>query len=62
MIVKVEGCWSGNNHYSFRLTMPTGERESITGQSWTRTVAGRALDMLVNLYGYNRRSVRFDVR
>lgn len=62
MIVKVEACWSGGNKYTFRLTLPNGTRESVTGQTWTRALASEALDLLANVYGYNRRAVRFAVR
>jgi hypothetical protein len=61
MIVKVEACWNGNNHYTFRLTMPDGSREYVTGLEWTRTLASNALTMLENVYGYNRRRIRFSV-
>ena len=57
--VKVAQCWNGGNKYSFRLTMPDGSRESIGGQDWTRKVARTALDLLQNVYGYERRKVRF---
>ena len=60
MIIKIESCWSGNNHYTFRLTMPSGERESITGMKWTRALASEALNLLENVYGYNRRAIRFN--
>ena len=61
MTIKVEACYGGNDHYTFRLTMPDGSRESIRGVKWTRKLASEALDIMVNVYGYNRRRIRFDV-
>jgi len=58
-IVKVEQCWNGGNRHSFRLTMPSGHRESVTGGAWTRQVASEALNIVEHVYGYDRRSVRF---
>ena len=62
MRIKVESCWNGGDRHYFRLTLPNGDRESITGYTWTRSTATEALDLLESLYGYIRRSIRFDVR
>lgn len=60
MIVKVERCWS-----FFRLTMPNGKRTFIDyndsqGDFWCRYYATQALNVLENVYGFTRRSVRFE--
>lgn len=63
MKIKVERCWNGHSH-SFRISTPGG-RESIPcddGDSWNRHYARKALDLLENVYGYNRSQIRFDVR
>ena len=49
----------------FRLTFPKGEREFIRyedalGQWWNRQYATIALDIACNLYGANRKAVRFN--
>ena len=62
MKIKVEACWNGGNKYTYRLTMPDGSREFVTGAVWTRKLASGALDMLANVYGYRRQSIRFAVR
>ena len=58
-IIRVERCWNGGTRFSFRLTMPDGSRESVTGEEWTRKVAGEALNIAEHVYGYDRRNVRF---
>jgi len=62
MTVNVELECSGHGRYRFRLTLPTGEREFIGGDTWTRKSASAALDLLERLYHINRRSIRFEVR
>jgi len=59
MKIKVENCWSGNNNYYFRLTMPDGKRETIKSDSWDRITASRALDLLSSVYGFKRANIRF---
>lgn len=60
MNVEVERCWGGNNRCYFRLTLPDGSRETVTGGSWwTRATATEALNLLEVLYGVQRRGVRF---
>lgn len=60
MIVKVERC----SRY-FRLSMPDGAREFISYDDrydswWCRHYATLALNVLENVYGFNRRSIRFE--
>ena len=62
MIIKVESCWGGNNHYTFRLTTPDGSREYVRGDEWSRKLASEALDIFEKVYGLSRRKIRFDVR
>jgi hypothetical protein len=60
MVVKVSYCWSGNEHYSYRLELPCGRRESVRWNGyWSRAVAKEALDRLSSLYGLDRRKIRF---
>lgn len=61
MIVKLEKCWNGGRSYSFRLTLPDGRRESISGDDggWTKKRATEALDRLSTLYHLPRHSIRF---
>lgn len=61
MTVYVDHCWSGGNNYKFRLDFK-GNREVIScspGDYWDRSYAKTALDLLQNVYGINRRRVRF---
>ena len=60
MLVKVERC-----RKYFRLTLPSGGREFISyeddrGEFWCRAYATQALDLLENVHGCTRKSVRFD--
>ena len=63
MKVKVEGCWSGHENYSWRLTTPDGQRV-VVGTSdigiWTRRDATACLDSLERELGLPRDSVRFN--
>jgi hypothetical protein len=67
MKVYVDHCWSGGNNYKFRLTFAdpmarNGSVESIycsPGDNWNRSYAKTALDLLQNVYGQNRKSIRF---
>lgn len=59
MVVRVERCWGGGDKYYFRLTMPNGSRECISGEKWTRAVASEALDLLEGVYHLPRRNIRF---
>ena len=59
MNVRVEHCYCGNNKFSFRLSFPGGGIERITGESWSREIASRALDMAERLYSMKRANVRF---
>ena len=59
MNVQVETCWSGGEKFSFRLTLPNGERLVVASQGqWHRNIAGRTLDTLEES-GYTRRNIRF---
>ena len=60
MLIKVERCT-----YGFRLTLPDGGREFIDyqdnhGEWWCRAYATQALNLLENVYGYVRRTIRFE--
>lgn len=61
MIVRVESCWGGGDRFYFRLTLPDGRREIVTGDRWSRKLATIALDLL-ELHAIPRRSVRFSHR
>lgn len=60
MIVKVEACYGSHYNFSFRLTLPDGRREFITGETWTRDIAIIAKDRISNLYHVERDAIRFD--
>jgi len=66
MKVTVERCWgSSRNPFWFRLTFPWRGRvirEGVSGEFWTRAMAGRALNLLEDAYHLPRRRVRFDHR
>lgn len=60
MKVTVERCTNG-----FRLTLPDGDRVFISYDDrydtwWCRFYATHALNVLEYVYGFNRRSIRFD--
>ena len=57
--VKVESCWGGGEKYYFRITTPGNARETIRGEKWTRKVASEALNLLENVYHYDRAKIRF---
>lgn len=59
MKVRVERCWGGGNRYSFRLTLPSGAREHITGEKWDRAASIRARDLIEYNYGVTRSRIRF---
>lgn len=61
VIVKVESAWAGKKIYQL-LTLPDGSRERIESETWNRTAAREALDLLQFVYGFDRRAVRFDVK
>lgn len=64
MLVSVEQCYGGNDYY-FRLEWRengTTVRERVNGERWDRSTARQALDLLENVYGADRRRVRFQVR
>ncbi len=67
MTINVEACWGGKNIY-FRLNIPEmiggrrhprAHQEFIRRETWDRQAAAEALDLLENVYGFNRRSIRF---
>lgn len=57
MKITVEQCFAHNLY--FRINLPGGGRETVWGDKWGRKQARLALDMLENVYGYNRKSIRF---
>ena len=57
--IKVEACWGGGERHYFRLTMPGGYREFVTGYRWTRRQAKNALDLAEHVYHMDRPRVRF---
>lgn len=58
MIIRVEHC-IGNK---FRLCRRYNKDvEFILGDTWTRSLTSRALDLYEHVYGYCRRNIRFDV-
>jgi len=59
VIVKVETV-SGSKVRQM-LTMPDGSREFIQSEDWTRKAAKEALELLEQVYGFKRSSVRFQV-
>lgn len=61
MIVQVEKCWNGGHSYSFRLTLPSGQRESIQADEngWTKQRATEALNRISRLYNTPRHRIRF---
>ena len=60
MKIKVESCWSGGDKFSFRLTLPNGQWESVQGEVWDKQLASEALDLLESVYGLDRKNIRFD--
>lgn len=62
MKVKVECCWlDGRDKFNFRASLPNGKRvysDKCDG-IWTRAIASRMLD-LIEMHGYERKSIRFD--
>ena len=62
MKVNVERCWSGGgDRFTFRLTLPDGSREIVSGQEWNRRTASEALDVLESVYHLKRTAIRFVV-
>lgn len=61
MIIKVEACWGGHNSY-FRINLPDGRRERVSGDNWDRSTAKETLDLLERVYGYKRSNIRLLVR
>lgn len=59
MRFKVSGCYHGRDKFSFRVE-GHGERFNVTGKDWNRQLASRALNYL-ELIGYTRANIRFDV-
>ena len=62
MNVRVQHCFKGHNNYTFQLTfMVDGNwyRESVRGESWSRSVAGQAKDKIAYNYGVQRKNIRF---
>ena len=64
MKIYIEHCYGGG--FYWRLNCPGGMQERIADHDgrgqWTRAMACAALDILENLYGLNRKSVRFEIR
>ena len=64
MNVRAEACWSGGEKYSWRLTLPQGQRLTLRVEEarWDRETASRALDLL-EVEGYGpRRGIRFNIK
>ena len=63
MKIRIEHCF-GSGFY-WRMNCPNGMREIIADKDgrgkWTRAMASMALDILENLYGLKRKSVRFEI-
>ena len=63
MTVRVERCGIGQKSH-FRLTLADGSREFVSNpreELWSRSHATEALDLISQVYGVERRSIRFDV-
>lgn len=55
IVIAVERTLNG-----FRLTIPDKGREFFRSDGfWTRKIAAEALDLLENVYGFERTAVRF---
>jgi hypothetical protein len=62
MNVRVQHCFKGNSNYTFQLTfMVDGNwyRESVRGESWSRSVAIEAKNIIASNYGVRRENIRF---
>lgn len=61
MKIKKEHCWHGNEKFSTRYTLKTGERFHVYDSECTseKDRSRIALDYLENLYGFNRKNIRF---
>jgi len=68
MKIKVESCWNGGSKFYFRLSWSDGSKnflEGITldrGTQWDRRYAIQALNLLENVYGLERKRIRFEHR
>lgn len=66
MKVKVIGTWNGGTRHSQTLEWNDrygrGFRDSVSFEDWGRKAASASLDLLESVYGFNRSSVRFEVR
>lgn len=60
MKINVEFCNGGNNKFYFRLIFKNGKREFVNSESWNRKTASKALDLLQNVYGLKRKSIKFN--
>lgn len=68
MKVKVSSCWAGNSKYYFKLEFRTRRGHPMVeilsnrdGDNWDRKLASCALDLFEDVWGFNRRSIRFEV-
>ena len=62
MNVRVDRCFKGNNNFVFQLIfMVNGNwhRESVRGESWSRSVAIEAKNIIASNYGVRRENIRF---
>ena len=59
MKVQVEGVYKSAGFW-YRLTLPSGSRAYVEGDTWNRAVASRALDEVTRITGAKRSAVRFE--
>ena len=62
MKVKVEECWSGNDNWYFRCTLPNGDRVNVghnsCGNVWKREYASQLRDYITRKYDVKRDSIK----
>jgi hypothetical protein len=57
--VQVEGVYKSAGFW-YRLTLPSGSRAYVKGDTWTRKLASTALDEVTRITGVKRSAVRFE--
>lgn len=65
MVFKVEGCWSGGDNHSWRITNRKGERWVVHrrgGAHWDRSTAIHARDFISETLPIDRSNIRFEHR
>lgn len=65
MVFKVEGCWSGGNNHSWRITNRKGERWVLHRpgcDGWTRKTATIAKLFISETMGVRYDNIRFEHR